>query len=112
MAAIAALPATTASADRIERHILFAEVLAVLSEEEQKVCVWKNMGFSSREIARHRGNSTEAVDTMFFRAKRKVRQALGLGSDPRGGPVESRTARGERRDSDGLKRADVGDVDA
>lgn len=66
MAAIAELPATTASVHRIEHHLLFKEVLALLSEEEQKVCLWKNMGFSSREIARHRGNSTEAVDTMFF----------------------------------------------
>ena len=112
MAAIAELPATTASVETIERHLLFTEVLALLSEEEQKVCIWKKAGFSSREIARHRGHSTEAVDTMFFRAKRKVRQALGLETRAGAAPATAGATREERREPDRVERADAGDVDA
>lgn len=78
VAAIAELPAERASAGDVEREILFAQVLALLSEDERRMCIWKKAGFTSRQIARYRGQSTEAVDTMFFRVKQKVRKALGL----------------------------------
>ena len=77
-AAMAELLAHRASADMIELNVLLAEVLRLLSEEERRVCIWKKAGFTSRQIARYRGQSTEAVDTMFFRVKQKVRKALGL----------------------------------
>jgi RNA polymerase sigma factor (sigma-70 family) len=80
VAAIAEQPAERASVEAVERNVLLAEILAMLSEEERRVCIWKKAGFSSREIARYRGHSTEAVDTMFFRVKQKVRKALGLES--------------------------------
>lgn len=79
-AQIASVPAQDGSAAQIERDILMREVLETLSPEEQLVCVWKKAGFSSEEIARFRGRSVVAVDTLFSRAKQKVRTALGLAS--------------------------------
>jgi DNA-directed RNA polymerase specialized sigma24 family protein len=80
LSALADLPAERTSPAAIERDLLLAQVLNLVSAEERKVCIWKKCGFSSRQIAWYRGHSTEAVDTMFFRAKQKVRKALGLGA--------------------------------
>ena len=49
-----------------------------LSPEERLVCVWKKAGFSSQEIAQFQGRSVAAVDTLFSRAKQKIRSALGV----------------------------------
>jgi RNA polymerase sigma factor (sigma-70 family) len=91
MAAMADLPAERGSAEAVERDLLLAEILALLSEEERKVCIWKKAGFSSREIARYLGHSTEAVDTMFFRVKQKVRKALEVAA--REGAASAKTER-------------------
>lgn len=56
-------------------HLL---VLARLSPEERLVCVWKKAGYSSLEIAQFQGRSVAAVDTLFSRAKQKLRRALGV----------------------------------
>jgi DNA-directed RNA polymerase specialized sigma24 family protein len=61
----------------VERRILLREVLDLLSEDERRVCFWKKVGFSSEEIAARRGGSAAAVDTLFSRAKQKIRVALG-----------------------------------
>ena len=86
--AVADLPAERASAAVLEQEILFGQVLVLLSEDERRMCIWKKAGFTSRQIARYRGQSTEAVDTMFFRVKQKVRKALG-----REGDASARAAR-------------------
>jgi DNA-directed RNA polymerase specialized sigma24 family protein len=75
---IASVPAEDGSVAQIERDILLREVFETLSPEEKLVCGWKKAGFSSEEIARFRGRSVVAVDTLFSRAKQKVRTALGL----------------------------------
>ncbi len=71
-------PAEWGTAEEIERDILLREVLDKLSQEERLVCVWKKGGFSSQEIAQHQGRSVAAVDTLFSRAKQKLRKALGV----------------------------------
>jgi DNA-directed RNA polymerase specialized sigma24 family protein len=66
------------SANEVEQTILLRELLATLSREERLICLWKKAGFSSQEIAAHQGRSVEAVDTMFSRAKQKIRNVLGI----------------------------------
>ena len=70
------------TAEQIERQVLFHEVLAGLTAEEQLICIWKKAGLSSREIAAYRGTSVGSVDVVFCRAKDKIRKALGLDGDP------------------------------
>jgi RNA polymerase sigma factor (sigma-70 family) len=77
-ALIARTEAKDGSAEQIERNILLREALSALSAEERLVCVWKKAGFSSQEIAELQGRTAAAVDTLFCRAKQKVRETLGL----------------------------------
>ena len=60
-------------------RLLVDEIAASLSAQERHVYTWKEAGFSSQEIARYRGTSAAAVDTMFHRAKQKAR-AMVLGA--------------------------------
>ena len=62
--------------EQIETDILVEQLLARLTPEERMVCVWKRIGFSSREIAREQGTSVERVNTFFHRVKQKIRDAL------------------------------------
>jgi RNA polymerase sigma factor (sigma-70 family) len=75
---LASVRAEYGSAEQIERDILLREVLATLSSEERLVCLWKKAGFSTQEIAKFQGRSVVAVDTLFSRAKDKVRRALAV----------------------------------
>ena len=77
-ARLAVVPAVSGSAEQMERDIFLREVLAKLSPEERLVCVWKKAGYSSLEIAQFQGRSVAAVDTLFSRAKQKLRSALGV----------------------------------
>jgi RNA polymerase sigma factor (sigma-70 family) len=77
-ARLAASPAVLGSVEQIESNILLREVLARLSPEERLICVWKKSGFSSQEIADYQGRSVAAVDTLFCRAKQKIRRFLGV----------------------------------
>jgi DNA-directed RNA polymerase specialized sigma24 family protein len=77
-AALSHVTARDGSAEQIEQSVLLREVLAPLTRDEQRVCLWKYMGFSSREIARRRGCTVNAVDLLFFHAKEKIRRALGV----------------------------------
>ncbi len=88
-AKLATVPAASGTAEEVERAILLREVLDRLSPEEKLVCIWKKAGWSSQEIAEHQGRSVTAVDTLFSRAKAKLRKALGVQEDK--GP--QRTAR-------------------
>ena len=65
------------SAEQIERDILLRETLETLSQDERMVCLWKAAGFSAQEIASFLGRSVGAIDTLFSRAKQKVRRAFG-----------------------------------
>jgi RNA polymerase sigma factor (sigma-70 family) len=64
------------TAEQIEADILLEELLATLTAEERALCMRKQSGFSSREIAKEQGTSVARVDTLFYRIKRKFRDAL------------------------------------
>ena len=70
------LSSTHGSPEHIEAGILVQEVLAQLTAEERWLCSRKQLGFSSREIAREQGTSVARVNTLFYRVKRKIRNAL------------------------------------
>jgi DNA-directed RNA polymerase specialized sigma24 family protein len=75
-AVIDALSSQIASPEQIESDILFGQILAQLTVEEQLVCARKKWGFSSREIAQEQGMSIASVNSLFYRIKRKIRAAL------------------------------------
>jgi DNA-directed RNA polymerase specialized sigma24 family protein len=77
-AALSRVAALDGSADQIEQRILLREILAPLTRDEQQVCVWKFMGFSSQEIAQRRGSTVAAVDMLFFHAKEKMKRTVGV----------------------------------
>jgi len=76
--ALSVVPSAEGSPQQIESDVLFREVLAQLTPDEQLVCVWKKAGFSTKEIASYRGSSVTAIDTLFHRAKQKIRRILGV----------------------------------
>jgi len=71
------------SPDQVERGILLREALDTLSPDERMICLWKRAGFSAKEIAVAQGRSVAAVDTLYSRAKQKIRVALGIGDNSR-----------------------------
>ena len=75
-AAIGTLQSSIGSQERIESDILLEELLARMTPEEQMLCMWKRLGYSSRQIAKEQGTSIERVNTFFFRLKRKIREVL------------------------------------
>ena len=70
-------PAVSCTPRDIEQQILMRQVLGKLSADERLVCIWKQAGFSSQEISRRVGRSAAAVDTVFSRAKSRLRRLLG-----------------------------------
>jgi DNA-directed RNA polymerase specialized sigma24 family protein len=74
--AVETLRANVGSQEQIEADILLEEMLARMTPEEQMLCMWKKLGYSSRQIAREQGTSIERVNTFFFRLKRKIREIL------------------------------------
>jgi len=97
-AALSTVATGSGTPEQIERDILLREVLAQMTADERLVCLWKTAGFSSEEIAHHRGSSAAAVDTLFSRTKQKIRRILGVqdsgaprndsGGQPRGRRLE------------------------
>jgi len=77
-AALSSVASPEGSPQQIESDVLFREVLAQLTRDEQLVCIWKKAGFSTKEIASYRGSSVTAIDTLFHRAKQKIRRILGV----------------------------------
>jgi DNA-directed RNA polymerase specialized sigma24 family protein len=73
---LGALRSNRGTPEQIEADILIQELLTQLTPEEQLICAWKRIGFSSREIAQQQGTTVERVNTFFHRVKRKVREAL------------------------------------
>ena len=74
--AIGTLRASVGSPEQIEADILLEEMLARMTPEERMLCVWKKLGYSSRQIAKEQGTSIERVNTFFFRLKRRIREVL------------------------------------
>lgn len=91
--ALSSVPSAEGSPEQIEADLLFREVLAQLTADEKRVCVWKVAGFSSKEIAAYRDSSVSAVDTLFFRAKQKIRTLL----EARSAAASSKDRPDERR---------------
>lgn len=52
------------------------EAVAQLTPEERSLCFWKQLGFSSRDIAREKGISVARVNALCYRIKRKIRKAF------------------------------------
>ena len=77
-ARLLATPTSRGTAADIEQAVLLRELLQTLSREERMICLWKKAGFSSQEIALHQGRSVVSIDTIFSRAKQKIRRALGI----------------------------------
>ena len=86
---IGTLRANVGSQEQIEADILLEEMLARMTPEEQMLCMWKKLGYSSRQIAKEQGTSIERVNTFFFRLKRKIRDIL---REPGAEAPASRTA--------------------
>jgi hypothetical protein len=53
-----------------------AVVLNRLTAEERRICEWRRLGFSSRQIARHHRNSVATVDALYRQAMGKIRRLL------------------------------------
>ncbi|MGE3490141.1 MAG: hypothetical protein AB7N29_09055 [Vicinamibacterales bacterium] len=70
-------PSSRGTAAEVEQAVLLRELLRTLSREERMICLWKKAGFSSQEIALHQQRTVGAIDTIFSRAKQKIRKALG-----------------------------------
>ena len=71
------LPALDGSVEQIERAILLREIEATLTPEEARIFHLKALGFSSDEIAQHRGSSVNSVDKVMSRLKQKFRALAG-----------------------------------
>jgi DNA-binding CsgD family transcriptional regulator len=56
----------------MEHAILVGELLAKLTPSERQLCLWKREGLSSAEIARLRGGTATAVDSLWFRIRKKI----------------------------------------
>lgn len=95
-ALLAQLQARDGAPDRIERRILLLEVLSRLAPHERQICVWKYAGVSTAAIARRQGRQVSAVDAIYSRAKRKLREMF-LAPPPRSSrnhrPTSSRMTR-------------------
>jgi RNA polymerase sigma factor (sigma-70 family) len=70
---VSRLQALDGSVEQIERDILLHEIEACLTPEEARIFHLKALGFSSDEIAQHRGSSVNSVDKVMSRAKQKFR---------------------------------------
>ena len=75
-AVLGTLKSRDGTPEQIEADILLEELLSTLTAEERALCIRKQSGFSSREIAKEQGTSVARVDTLFYRIKRKFRDAL------------------------------------
>src|SRR4051812_26250108 len=77
-ARLLATPTSRGTAAEVEHAVLLRELLQTLSREERMICLWKKAGFSSQEIALHQRRTVVAIDTIFSRAKDKIRKTLGI----------------------------------
>ena len=77
-AVLGMLEASVGTPEQIELEILLREVMQQLTPDERLVVTLKGAGHSSEEIATQRGTSAAAVDTLFSRAKSKIRDVLGV----------------------------------
>lgn len=77
VSALESIATLRGTAEQVEYRILLAEALAHLTEEERLVLARKAAGYTSQEIADHRGTSAGAIDVLFSRTRQKMRRLLG-----------------------------------
>lgn len=106
-----AMATSAGSPEQIERAILWREVLALLTREERLVCTRRELGFSSREIAKLRGSSAGAVDTLLSRAKDKLRGLLGVSAGDQRHDMSAGKRERERSDPTVREGSDFGNFD-
>jgi DNA-directed RNA polymerase specialized sigma24 family protein len=75
-ASLPSIPGRIGSAEQIESAVLWREVLAHLSADERRVFLLKRDGWTSEEIAQMRGGTAASVNTLFWRARRRIRELL------------------------------------
>ena len=73
---VSRLQAWDGSVEQIERDILLREIEMCLTPEEARIFHLKALGFSSDEIAQHRGSSVNSVDKVMSRLKQKFRALM------------------------------------
>lgn len=72
------LRAWDGSAERIEQGILLREIEAKLKPEERWILQQKALEYTSAEIAAKLGCSVNAVDQLWSRTRRKIRELAGV----------------------------------
>lgn len=82
-ALVSAQGSTNRAGVEIERRVLLAQVLAVLTEDERRICAMKAAGYSAGEIAALVGRSAASVDTLYSRAKARARRLTAARERPR-----------------------------
>jgi RNA polymerase sigma factor (sigma-70 family) len=75
LSVIESQPARFGTSEQVEASILLQEYLAPLTDKERELCMWKEFGYTSREIGRKLGMSPAYVDNLFYRIKRKCQEA-------------------------------------
>jgi RNA polymerase sigma factor (sigma-70 family) len=68
-------PSRHGTPEQVEASILLQEYLAPLTDQERELCMWKEAGYTSRQIARKLGTSPGYVDNLFYRIKGKCQEA-------------------------------------
>ncbi len=68
-------PSRYGTPEQVEAGILLQEYLAPLTDQERELCMWKEFGYTSREIGKKLGTSPGYVDNLFYRIKRKCQEA-------------------------------------
>lgn len=106
---LAVLPSTCGRVEDIERRVLFAQLLRLLSDDERVIVLLRRAGYSSAEIAWVQKRTVDAVDKVFSRAKQKIRRALGV--EPPSGNRRSPAARPHPSDDRPLPQKDDPETD-
>lgn len=75
---VSQLRAWDGSVEEIERGILLRELEAHMTPEEAWIFHQKALGYSSEEIATHRGSSVNSVDKVMSRLKQKIHVLTGV----------------------------------
>jgi RNA polymerase sigma factor (sigma-70 family) len=91
-ARLAALPSTSGRVEDIERRVLFAQILRLLSNDERTIVLLRRAGYSSAEIAWVQDRTVDAIDQILSRAKKKIRRALGVEPPERNRPSSAGNA--------------------
>jgi RNA polymerase sigma factor (sigma-70 family) len=68
-------PSRHGTPEQVEASILLQEYLGPLTDQERELCMWKEAGYTSRQIARKLGTSPGYVDNLFYRIKAKCQEA-------------------------------------